>query len=198
MPGRADVYRRAGAADVGRDMTITRGSVPGICRVASAVRLTAASALRLIAGSASLALIAVAGLGVAVVRAQAAAGPAGEVRTVYRSVLSAEYFGPASAVCGRLSARGRASFSAGGQRSCTQAFAAEQHVLRHPIAGVDDSGYSPAQWRQVVDRVMGRLTVTVHGSRASAIGPSGIPGQTDLVKAGGRWVFTGYPPSIEP
>ncbi|HEV3322681.1 MAG TPA: hypothetical protein VG147_10920 [Solirubrobacteraceae bacterium] len=33
---------------------------------------------------------------------------------------------------------------------------------------------------------------------ATAIGPSGIPGQTTLVRVNGRWLFSSYPPSIEP
>lgn len=133
----------------------------------------------------------------AAVPAQASASPLLEVRAVYRSVLDAEYFGPSSALCGRLTATGRAAFTAGGGGSCTQAFAAQQRVLRHRVPGVDDSGYTPAQWREVVDRVMAALKVTVRGTRASAIGPSGIPGRTELVHAGGRWLFTSYPPSVQ-
>jgi hypothetical protein len=120
-----------------------------------------------------------------------------QVRSVYRGVLEAEYFGPSSGVCSRLTASGRASFEAGGAGTCARAFAAQQKVLRHKVAGVDDSGYSPTAWRQVVDEVVAALKVTVHGSRASAIGPSGIPGLTRLEKVDGRWLFTTYPPSIE-
>ena len=36
----------------------------------------------------------------------AAASPAAAIRTVYRTVLTAEYFGPASALCGNLTAAG--------------------------------------------------------------------------------------------
>jgi hypothetical protein len=135
--------------------------------------------------------------GLALAPAGAAASSATQVRSVYRAVLSAEYFGPSSAVCGRLSASGRASFTAGGGGTCSHAFATQQHVLRHKVPGVDDSGYTPAQWRQVVDQVMAALKVTVNGSTASAIGPSGIPGRTRLVTVGGRWLFTTYPPSVQ-
>jgi hypothetical protein len=137
-------------------------------------------------------------IGAAAVPAQASASTLSQVRTVYRSVLTAEYFGPSSGVCGRLTASGRASFTAGGGGTCAHVFATEQHVLRHKEAGVDDSGYTPAQWRTVVNQVMAMLTVTRHGStKASAIGPSGIPGRTRLVKTGGRWLFTTYPPTIQ-
>jgi hypothetical protein len=127
----------------------------------------------------------------------AAASSLTQVRSVYRSVLTAEYFGPASTVCSRLTATGRASFEAGGGGTCAHAFALQQHVLRHRVPGVDDSGYSPTAWRQVVAEVVAALKITVHGARASAIGPSGIPGLTRLEKVGGRWLFTTYPPSIE-
>lgn len=136
-------------------------------------------------------------VGLGTLPAGAVASPLTQVRAVYRGVLSAEYFGPSSAVCGRLTSSGRASFAAGGGGTCSHAFITQQHVLRHKVPGVDDSGYTPVQWRQVVDQVMAALRVTVSGSTALAIGPSGIPGRTRLVKVGGRWLFTTYPPSIE-
>jgi hypothetical protein len=136
-------------------------------------------------------------LALAAAAAGAPANPLTQVRSVYRGVLDAEYFGPSGGVCGRLTASGRAAFTAGGGGTCSAAFAAQRRVLSHKVPGVDDSGYTPAQWRQVVDRVMAALEVTIGGSRASAIGPSGIPGRTRLVRAGGRWLFTTYPPSIE-
>jgi hypothetical protein len=141
------------------------------------------------------AALAVAGL--AALPAGAAASPLSQVRTVYRGVLSAEYFGPSSAVCGRLTASGRASFTAGGGGTCPHAYATQRQVLRHKVPGVDDSGYTPKQWRGVVDRVMANLEVTLSGSKASAVGPSGIPGRTRLARIGGRWFFTTYPPTIE-
>jgi hypothetical protein len=119
------------------------------------------------------------------------------VRDVYRSVLDAEYFGPSSAVCSRLTASGVKSFTAGGQGTCRRAFDAEQHVLRHKMRGVDDSGFTARQWRQEVSQVMGTLKITVHGTHASAIGPSGIPGRTTLVEISGTWFFSSYPPSIQ-
>ncbi len=47
--------------------------------------------------------------------ASAASGSGPQIRAVYRSVLTAEYFGPASAVCSRLTANGVNSFTAGGE-----------------------------------------------------------------------------------
>jgi|SRR5580704_12902541 hypothetical protein len=47
--------------------------------------------------------------------ASAASGSSPQIRAVYRSVLTAEYVGPASAVCSRLTASGVNSFTAGGQ-----------------------------------------------------------------------------------
>jgi hypothetical protein len=130
--------------------------------------------------------------------ADAASGARAEVRAVYRRVLTAEYFGPASAVCSRLTSLGVKSFTAGGQGSCTHAFDEQQSVLKHKTRGVDDSGYTPGSWRTVVNQVMAHLQVSVHGAHATAIGPSGIPGQTSLVKLKGRWLFNSYPPSIQP
>lgn len=125
-------------------------------------------------------------------------GARAEVRAVYRSVLTAEYFGPASAVCSRLTARGVKSFTAGGQGTCAHAFDEQRSVLRHKMPGVDDSGFTPRAWRAVVDQVMAHLRWSVHGTHATAIGPGGIPGQTSLVKLNGRWLINSYPPSIQP
>lgn len=130
--------------------------------------------------------------------AAASGGATAQVRSVYQSVLTAEYFGPASAVCSRLTASGVKSFTAGGAGTCQNAFAEEQHVLRHKTEGVDDSGYTAAQWRSVVKSVMAHLKVSVHGSHASAIGgESGIPGKTTLVEVKGKWLFSSFPPSIQ-
>jgi len=130
--------------------------------------------------------------------AQASGGATTQIRAVYQSVLSAEYFGPASAECSKLTAAGVKSFTAGGAGTCQHAFAQQQHVLRHKTKGVDDSGYTPAEWRTEVKDVMAHLKVSVHGSRASAIGgESGIPGRTTLVEVKGEWLFNSYPPSIQ-
>jgi hypothetical protein len=132
-------------------------------------------------------------------QANASSGPARQVRTVYREVLTAEYFGPASAVCSRLAASGRRAFTAGGARNCVAAFEAQQHILKHKTRGIDNSGYTPTQWRRIVNRVMTHLIVRVHGSRASAVGgQSGIPGKTTLIRRSRGWLFTSYPPSIQP
>ncbi len=130
--------------------------------------------------------------------ASAASPSSARIRAVYRSVLTAEYFGPASTVCSRLTARGVHSFTAGGQGTCRHAFDALQNVLRHKTPGVDDSGFTAPEWRTEVSDVMAHLTLSVHGVHAAAIGPSGIPGRSTLVKVNGRWLFSSYPPSIEP
>jgi hypothetical protein len=131
--------------------------------------------------------------------AQASPSAVAQVKTLYRAVLSAEYFGPASEVCSHLTAAGVAAFTAGGAGTCIKAFDQQQHFLRHKTRGVDDSGYTPAQWRAVVKSVLAHLDVTVHGKSASAIGgQSGLPGETKLVKVKGHWLFNSYPPSIEP
>jgi hypothetical protein len=130
--------------------------------------------------------------------ASAASGSSPQIRAVYRSVLTAEYFGPASAVCSRLTASGVNSFTAGGQGTCRHAFHALQNVLRHKTPGVDDSGFTAREWRIEVAQVMAHLKLSIHGAHATAIGPSGIPGQTTLVRVTGRWLFSSYPPSIEP
>ncbi len=120
-----------------------------------------------------------------------------QVRIVYRTVLTAEYFGPASGVCSHLSSAGVRSFTAGGGGSCTHAFDQDQHVLRHKTKGIDDSGYTAAQWRSEVNSVMSQLKVSVRGTHATAAaGESGIPGRTTLVKVGGKWLFNSYPPSL--
>jgi hypothetical protein len=131
--------------------------------------------------------------------AEASSSALTQVRAVYRSVFTAEYFGPASAVCTALTASGVKSFTAGSTGTCQQAFAEQQHVLKHKTKDVDDSGYTPAQWREVVSSVMAHLKVSIHGKRASAIGgESGIPGKTTLVEVSGKWLFNSYPPSIQP
>lgn len=143
-------------------------------------------------------LIVVASAAAAAAPAESSTTAVSQIRAVYRTVLNAEYFGRSSAACSRLTAAGVRSFTAGGMTTCAKAFDAQQHTLRHKIKGVDDSGYSPAQWRAVVKTVMAHLKVNVHGSHATAIGgQSGIPGQTKLVKVNGKWLFNSYPPSIQ-
>jgi hypothetical protein len=127
-----------------------------------------------------------------------ASGSSPQIRAVYRSVLTAEYFGPASAACSRLTASGVKAFTAGGQGTCRHAFDALQNVLRHKTPGVDDSGFTAREWRIEVAQVMARLKLSIHGAHATAIGPSGIPGQSTLVRVNDRWLFSSYPPSIEP
>jgi hypothetical protein len=120
-----------------------------------------------------------------------------QIRAVYRTVLTAEYFGPASGVCSHLTASGLKSFTAGGGGTCTHAFAQERQILTHKTKGVDDSGYTADQWRGLVNSVMSHLKVTIDGAHASAIGgDSGIPGRTTLVHVRGRWEFSSYPPSL--
>jgi hypothetical protein len=130
--------------------------------------------------------------------ASAAGGSSPQIRAVYRGVLTAEYFGPAGAVCSRLTAGGVNSFTADGQGTCRHAFDALQNVLRHKTPGVDGSGFTPREWRMEVAQVMAHLKLSIHGAHATAIGPSGIPGQSTLVRVNGRWLFSSYPPSIEP
>ena len=152
---------------------------------------------RLAAAAAGLTVVC--GVGATQAQAGAVTGGVSEVRSVYRSVLTAEYFGPASAVCDRLTASGVRSFTAGGYSDCAAAFRAMQHTLRHRTRGVDDSGFTPSRWRAEVSTVMAHLRVTVHGTRASATGgQSGIPGRTTLVLSSGRWKFSSYPPTIQP
>lgn len=155
------------------------------------------SSMRLRATTIAVA-IALATIAMTCATASGASGPGAQVRAVYRSVLTAEYFGPASAVCSRLTASGVKSFTAGGEGTCRHAFNDLQHVLRHKTPGVDDSGFTAREWRVEVAEVMARLKLSIHGTRATAIGPSGIPGQTTVVRVNGRWLFSSYPPSIEP
>ncbi|HEY5318851.1 MAG TPA: hypothetical protein VIJ20_12755 [Solirubrobacteraceae bacterium] len=132
--------------------------------------------------------------------AQASSPAVTAVRAVYRTVLTAEYFGPGSAVCSHLTAAGVKSFTAGGAGTCKHAFQQQQqqHMLKHKIKDDDNSGYTPTQWRQEVSFVMAHLKVSVHGAHASAIGgESGIPGRTTLVEVGGKWLFSSYPPSVQ-
>ena len=136
---------------------------------------------------------------VAAAPAAASGGAVTQIRSVYRTVFTAEYFGPASAVCSHLTAAGVKSFTAPDGITCTKAFDEQQHVLKHKTKGVDDSGYTAAQWLRVVKEVMAHLKVSVHGTHATAIGgQSGIPGQTKLVKLKGKWLFNSFPPSIQP
>jgi hypothetical protein len=70
-------------------------------------------------------------------------------------------------------------------------------VLKHKVADDDESGFTPHGWRAEVNSVMVRLKLSVHGARAAAIGPSGIPGETQLVKVSGHWLFNSYPSSVQ-
>lgn len=131
--------------------------------------------------------------------AQASTRAAARVRAVYRTVLTAEYFGPASGVCAHLTAAAVRSFTAGGMGTCRRAFAETQHTLRRKAKNVDNAGYTPTQWHQVVETAMANLRVRVHGTRATAVGgQAGIPGRTKLVDIGGRWLLDSYPPSVGP
>jgi hypothetical protein len=121
-----------------------------------------------------------------------------QIKSVYRAVLSAEYFGPASAVCSNLTAKGRAQFTvASGPGGCPHAFDQLQHALTHKIPDEDDTGYTPTQWRGLVIEIVDHLKVSVRGKKATALGgESGIPGQTVLLEVGGHWLFNTYPPSL--
>jgi hypothetical protein len=131
--------------------------------------------------------------------ASASSRPVAQVRAVYRKVLVAEYFGPASGVCSRLAASGKRAFTAPRNSSCAAAFKAQQRILKHKTRGIDNSGYTPREWRRTVNTVMAHLKVRVRRLRASAIGgQSGIPGKTTLIKTSRGWLFSSYPPSIQP
>ncbi len=127
----------------------------------------------------------------------AAASPAAAVRTVYRTVLTAEYFGPANAVCGNLTAAGIRAFTAAAPaQSCTAAYNQLHHTLHHKQPDNDNSGYTAKAYRSTVATFMANLTISVHGTRASVHGPSGL-GPSKLVEAGGHWRFSAYPPTVE-
>jgi len=119
------------------------------------------------------------------------------IRSVYRTVLTAEYFGPADAVCGNLTTAGVRSFTATAPReSCTAAYDQLRHVLHHKQPDNDNSGYTAKTYRTVVAAFMANLTINVHGTHASVHGPSGL-GPSTLVETGGHWRFSAYPPTVE-
>jgi hypothetical protein len=126
-----------------------------------------------------------------------AASPLAAIRAVYRTVLSAEYFGPANAVCGNLTAAGVRAFTAAtpGQ-SCTAAYDQLHHTLHHKQPDNDNSGYTAKAYRSTVATFMANLKITVRGTRASVHGPSGL-GPSKLVEVGGHWRFSAYPPTVE-
>jgi ribulose kinase len=127
----------------------------------------------------------------------AAASPPTAIRAVYGTVLTAEYFGPASAVCGNLTAAGMRAFTAAepGQ-SCTAAYDRLHHTLHHKQPDNDNSGYTAKAYRSTVATFMAKLKISVHGMRASVHGPSGL-GPSKLVEVGGHWRFSAYPPTVE-
>lgn len=130
--------------------------------------------------------------------AGASTGAASRIRSVYGAVLNAEYFGPASGVCSHLSRSGVRSYTSGGKASCARAFIDQQRTLTTTTKNVDNTGYTPTQWQQVVSTVMANLRVKVHGKRARVTGgQSGIAGKT-LVDVKGRWLFVTAPPSVGP
>jgi hypothetical protein len=123
---------------------------------------------------------------------------ASNVKAVYRSVMLAEYFGPQSAVCGKLTSEGVKEFKLEtATSSCDKAFRANQHVLKHKQPGNDNSGYTKSQWRTVVKQFVSGLKVKIHGSKASVTGPSNL-GDATLVSVGGHWLFASEPPSVGP
>ena len=127
----------------------------------------------------------------------AAASPAAAIRAVYRTVLTAEYFGAASAVCGNLTAAGIRAFTAAAPG---QAHGGVQpglhHTLHHKQPGNDNSGYTAKAYRSTVATFMANLKISVSGTRASVHGPSGL-GPSKLIEAGGHWRFSAYPPTVE-
>jgi hypothetical protein len=134
---------------------------------------------------------------IAVPAAQATPSAATQIKTLYKSVMLAEYFGPESAVCSHLTTSGVKAYT-GGLASCAKTFSEVQHTLRHKTKDVDDSGYTAGQWRTVVAQVLHTLKVKVSGSHATATdGGSGIPAPTKLTLVGGSWTFSSAPPSIE-
>jgi hypothetical protein len=127
----------------------------------------------------------------------AATSPAAAIRVVYRTVLTAEYFGPADAVCGNLTAAGTKAFTTGlpGQ-SCTAAYNQLHHTLHYKQPDNDNSGYTAKAYRSTVATFMAGLKISVRGTRASVHGPSGL-GSSKLVEVGGHWRFSAYPPTVE-
>jgi hypothetical protein len=136
-------------------------------------------------------------LGLVLPPAATAASPAAAIRAKYRAVLTAEYFGPASVVCGNLTAAGVRSFTAAApEESCTAAYDQLRHILHHKQPDNDNSGYTAQAYRSVVAEFMANLNISVHGKRASVHGPSGL-GASKLVEVHGRWRFSAYPPTVE-
>ncbi|MEA2197340.1 MAG: hypothetical protein QOJ25_1391 [Solirubrobacteraceae bacterium] len=127
--------------------------------------------------------------------AQASGGAVTRIRAVYRAVLTAEYFGPARAVCSHLTRAGVRSFTAGRTTTCGQAFREAQRTLTHKSKNVDNAGYTRAEWRAVITTAMAHLKVRIHGRHATA---TGGPGQTKLVNIDNRWLVDSYPPSVGP
>jgi hypothetical protein len=125
-------------------------------------------------------------------------GAASQVKAVYKSVMLAEYFGPQSAVCGKLTSEGVKEFKLEtATSSCAKAFKANQHVLTHKQPDNDNSGYSKSEWRTVVKQFVSALKVRIHGSKASVTGPSNL-GDAKLVNVGGDWLVASGPPSPGP
>ena len=144
------------------------------------------------------ALVAACASAAAAAPAGAATSAVGQVKAVYRSVMLAEYFGTASGVCGELTAKGRRDFELDtSSHTCPASWRAVHYELHHKIKGVDNSGYTPAQWRATVKNILAHLTVRARGATATAVGPYGIPGKTKLILVRGRWVFDTAPPSVQ-
>ena len=138
------------------------------------------------------------GGGAALPAAMASPTAASQIKSVFQTVLTAEYFGPASSVCSHLTAKGVAEWTSypGNGHTCIQAFDLLRHDLTHRIAGDENSGYSTRQWRSVVHEIVSTLTVSVHGESGTAVGQSGIPGETALVDINGHWTFNSPPPIV--
>ena len=104
----------------------------------------------------------------------AAASPPAAIRAVYRTVLTAEYFGPATAVCGNLTAAGIRAFTAAApEQSCTAAYDQLHHTLHHKQPDNDNSGYTAKAYRSTVTTFMANLKISVRERARPSTDPRG-------------------------
>jgi hypothetical protein len=115
------------------------------------------------------------------------------VKAEYRKVLSAEFFGPARAVCSQLTTEGLRAYT-GGVETCDTVFAGNQRAIALKVGGGTAAPNAAAAWRNEVTTIMAHLNVKISGRHATASDPSGAFRRSRLEQVGRGWKFTSAPP----
>jgi hypothetical protein len=121
--------------------------------------------------------------GSAVARSSAVAAVAA-VKSEYRAVALAEYFGSAGQVCSALTVSGVRAYTRG-QDSCAVIFRFDQRSLNAKYGGASAS-FGARTWRAEVAAAVAGLKVDVRGHRATAVDATHVFKRTTLVEVVGK------------